>query len=84
MKKLKDQTVEVSVIDHGAGIAKEDQLYIWDRYAKINKNHQRQMDSSGLGLSIVAAICDATGSDHGVESAVGQGSRFYYTLKTVK
>lgn len=84
VKKLKDQTVEVSVIDHGEGIPKEDQLYIWDRYAKINKNHQRQMDSSGLGLSIVAAICDATGSDYGVESEVGQGSRFYYTLKTVK
>lgn len=82
--KRNKHEVEVSVIDEGDGISKEDQQYIWDRYAKINKHHHRKIDSSGLGLSIVSAICDATGSDYGVESELGKGSRFYYTLKISK
>ena len=80
----KKHEVEISVIDKGVGIDPEDQKVIWDRYTQINKHHSRTMSSSGLGLSIVAAICDATGSKYGVESEVGKGSRFYYTLNKVK
>lgn len=76
--------VTVNVIDFGTGISKDDQKHIWDRYTQINKHHTRSTKSSGLGLSIVSAICDATGSDYGVESEAGQGSTFYYTLKRVK
>src|SRR5699024_2169978 len=58
--------VTVNVIDFGTGISKDDQKHIWDRYTQINKHHTRSTKSSGLGLSIVSAICDATGSDYGV------------------
>ncbi len=76
-----NDSVRVNVIDKGSGIAKEDQAKIWDRYAKINKYHTRSINSSGLGLSIVAAICQATDSNYGVESELNKGSTFYYTLK---
>ncbi|HLV50053.1 MAG TPA: HAMP domain-containing sensor histidine kinase [Erysipelothrix sp.] len=84
VKKTMDEKVEISVIDKGKGIPKESQKEIWDRYTKINKHHQRNIDSTGLGLSIVAAICEATGSEYGVESDIDKGARFYYTLKLAK
>ena len=52
--------VTVSVQDYGDGISLSDQKHIWDRYTQINKHHTRKTSSSGLGLSIVSAICDAT------------------------
>lgn len=76
--------VTVSVTDFGTGISLQDQKSIWDRYAKINKHHTRSTNSSGLGLSIVSAICEATGSDYGVKSEPGKGATFYYTLKRKK
>lgn len=82
--KANKYEITVSVIDFGVGIDRQHQEVIWDRYAQINKHHHRKESSSGLGLSIVAAICQATGSKYGVESEVGQGSKFYYTLKRVK
>lgn len=75
------EEIIVSVTDHGIGIADEILEHIWDRYYKIDKNHKRTVKSSGLGLSIVKAICDATGSKCWVESSVGEGSTFFYTLK---
>ncbi|WP_331835946.1 ATP-binding protein [Erysipelothrix piscisicarius] len=55
--------------------------HIWDRYYKIDKNYQRSGSSSGLGLSIVKAICDASGSKYWVESELGSGTSFYYSVK---
>ncbi|CAM3534121.1 cell wall metabolism sensor histidine kinase WalK [Erysipelothrix anatis] len=73
--------VIVSVSDHGPGIDADVINHVWDRYYKIDKNYQRTGGSSGLGLSIVRAICEATGSKYWVTSEVGKGSTFFYTLK---
>lgn len=72
--------VEVSVIDHGQGIEPEVIDRIWDRYYKIDKNYSRKGGTSGLGLSIVRAICEATGSKYDVISIPGKETRFTYTL----
>lgn len=82
--KATKNVVTVSVRDTGEGIDKDYQKTIWDRYTQINKHHHRNDASTGLGLSIVAAICEATGSDYGVVSEPGQGASFYYTLKRTK
>ncbi|QIK70108.1 HAMP domain-containing histidine kinase [Erysipelothrix sp. HDW6C] len=81
---LSHDEVIVSVSDHGPGIEAAVVDHVWDRYYKIDKNYIRNTASSGLGLSIVKAICDATGSRCWVESKVGRGSSFYYTLKQVQ
>ncbi|MCD7775820.1 MAG: HAMP domain-containing histidine kinase [Firmicutes bacterium] len=49
-------TVRVSVIDTGEGIAKEDLPLVWDRYYKVDKVHRRGVGGTGLGLSIVREI----------------------------
>ncbi len=77
----KKEDCYVYLCDRGPGLTAEEQEGIWDRYYKIDKNHYRDVNQSGLGLSIVKAICDATGSDYGVLSEVDKGSCFYYSLK---
>ncbi len=70
----------VEVIDHGEGIAKEDLPLIFDRYYKVDKVHKRAVTGTGLGLSIVKGILEAHGAAYGVESELGQGSKFYFEL----
>lgn len=73
-------TVKVSVTDNGPGIDPEILPYIWDRYYKVGKNFSRNHSNSGLGLSIVKAICIANNSEYGVQSELGEGSSFFYTV----
>lgn len=76
-----DNLVNFEVIDKGVGIP-EDQLdSIWDRYYKVGKAHKRAAVGSGIGLSIVKSILLAHKADFGVESKVGEGSRFYFKLR---
>ncbi len=70
----------VEVTDNGAGIAKEDLPYIFDRYYKVNKEHNRTLSSTGIGLSIVKNILEAHGAAYGVKSEIGVGSTFYFEL----
>ncbi len=70
----------VEVIDHGAGIAKEDLPLIFDRYYKVDKVHSRAVTGTGLGLSIVKNILEGHGAVYGVQSELGAGSVFYFEL----
>ncbi len=69
------------VIDHGDGIAPENLPYIWDRYYRVserNKTHKRAKLGSGIGLSIVKSVLEQHGFAYGADSAVGQGSTFWF------
>jgi len=70
----------VEIIDHGAGIAKEDLPLIFDRYYKVDKTHSRAVTGTGLGLSIVKNILEGHGAVYGVQSELGKGSIFYFEL----
>ena len=72
--------VRVEVIDHGAGIAKEDLPLIFDRYYKVDKVHRRAVTGTGLGLSIVKGILEKHGAVYGVQSELGAGRIFYFEL----
>lgn len=72
--------VRVEVIDHGAGIAKEDLPLIFDRYYKVDKVHRRAVTGTGLGLSIVKNILEKHDAVYGVQSELGKGSVFYFEL----
>lgn len=79
--KCSDGTVKIEIVDTGNGIAKEDLEYIWDRYYKIDKTHQRAVVGSGLGLSIVSKILQLHSASYGVESSNNKGSVFWFKLK---
>ncbi len=82
LKLLKTESgkTRVEVIDHGAGIAKEDLPLIFDRYYKVDKVHKRAVTGTGLGLSIVKGILQNHGAAYGVQSELGKGSVFYFEL----
>ena len=77
---LDGQKVRIEVCDSGEGIAPEDLPYIWDRYYRGSKPHKRAAIGSGLGLNIVKGILESHGLRYGVESALGQGSTFWFEI----
>ena len=75
-----EESIRLEVIDEGSGISQDALPYIWDRYYKVDKNFNRSIDSTGLGLAIAKAILEAHKAKYGVESKEGQGSTFYFEL----
>lgn len=70
--------VTVSVADTGAGISKEDQRHIFERFFKADRS--RSTVGSGLGLAIAKHVVQAHRGKIWVESEEGRGSTFSYTL----
>ncbi len=68
------------VRDNGAGLSPEAQAKLFTPFAQV---HQVQAKGQGLGLSIVRRIVERLGGDVGVESDVGQGSTFFFTLEAL-
>jgi signal transduction histidine kinase len=72
-----DGMVRLWVRDQGPGIPPEAQLRLFVPFTQVGHVHQA---GHGLGLSIVRSIVEKLGGQVGVESQVGQGSLFYFTL----
>jgi PAS domain S-box-containing protein len=73
-----DDRVEISVIDQGCGIPPEDLIHIFDRFYRVKK--ARKAEGIGLGLYITRMLVEAHGGTIRVESEVGEGSTFSFTL----
>ena len=76
----KDRII-VRVADNGEGIEDEHLPRLFERFYRIDKNRSRKKGGSGLGLSIVKHIIEAHQEQIFVESKVGQGTEFSFTLK---
>ena len=63
------------------GIAPEELPLIWDRYYKVDKVHKRATVGTGLGLAIVKGILEIHGASYGVQSTLGEGSVFWFSIK---
>jgi hypothetical protein len=72
--------VRVSVIDQGQGIPKKEQGKLFEEFGKTSVRPTDGEKSTGLGLAIVKKIIVGHGGKVGVESEVGKGSTFYFTL----
>lgn len=78
-----DGKVKIEVIDTGKGIPEDQLPFIWDRYFKAEKGKKRVTVGTGLGLSIVKAILEQHNAQYGVQSTIGQGSIFWFEIKTI-
>lgn len=68
------------VKDNGIGIGQEEQERIFERFYRVTKSRNKEVDGTGLGLAIVKHIILSLGGDIGLESVLGQGSIFKISL----
>ncbi len=82
-RSLHEDIVEAWVADDGVGIPMEARERIFERFYRVDKGRAREQGGTGLGLSIVKHIVQAHGGEVRVESDLGNGSCFYFTLPRV-
>ena len=66
--------------DHGEGIAPQDLPKLFRKFSQIDSSATRKAGGTGLGLVICKGIVEQHGGKIWVESTLGKGSTFYFTL----
>jgi two-component system OmpR family sensor kinase/two-component system sensor histidine kinase BaeS len=72
--------IHIVVADTGEGIPPDGLPYVFERFWRAERSRSRGRGGSGLGLAIARHLVQAHGGEMGVESEVGKGSRFWFTL----
>lgn len=72
--------IAVSVRDTGPGIAEKDLPHVFDRFYRTDEARDRSAGGAGLGLAIAKGIVEAHGGRIWVDSTLGQGATFTFTL----
>ncbi|HAA89321.1 MAG TPA: hypothetical protein DCE07_01875 [Peptococcaceae bacterium] len=75
--------VFVKVKDEGIGIPERELPRVFERFYRVDKARSRKTGGTGLGLAIVKHIIELHGGEVGVQSRLGQGSVFYFTVPTM-
>ena len=74
----------IEVQDNGIGIDEQYLPRIFERFFRVDKDRSRKTGGSGLGLAIVKHVIDAHKQILQVDSKLGEGSTFRFTLQKVK
>jgi GAF domain-containing protein len=79
---LTKEAVEVAVSDTGIGIAPENQETIFEEFRQVGTDASKKREGTGLGLTLTKKFVELHGGMIRVESEVGKGSKFTFTLPT--
>ncbi|MCX6221692.1 MAG: PAS domain S-box protein [Bacteroidia bacterium] len=80
----KDEFLEFYVKDRGIGIKKERQTAIFERFVQVDVSDLKVRQGAGLGLTITKSYVEMLGGEIWVESEIGIGSTFYFTIPIKK
>jgi signal transduction histidine kinase len=72
--------VKISVSDTGIGIAPEDQPKIFEEFRQVGSDYSHKVEGTGLGLTLAKKFVELHGGRIWVESELGKGSTFSFTL----
>ena len=75
--------LDISVIDTGPGIAREQMPFIFQEFTQLDSSSTRRFDGAGMGLAVVRGLVDLLGGRIEVSSEVGQGAAFRVSLPAV-
>jgi signal transduction histidine kinase/CheY-like chemotaxis protein/HPt (histidine-containing phosphotransfer) domain-containing protein len=73
--------LQIEVMDTGIGISREGQNKLFSPYARLDESRNREIEGTGLGLSLTKRLVDLMGGDIFVESIYGAGSKFTVRVK---
>ena len=68
------------VADTGIGIPESEHEHIFEMFSQVDGSVTREAEGTGLGLAIAKKFVEMHGGKMGVESVVGEGSRFWFTI----
>ena len=74
------ERIEVAVRDTGIGIAPEDQERVFEEFQQVGKDPERSREGTGLGLTLSKRFVELHGGHISVESELGKGSTFTFTI----
>ena len=77
---IMEKELLVAVTDHGIGISKSDQQKIFQRFYRVSGKNEETFPGFGIGLFIAAEIIHRHHGKIGVDSNIGKGSVFYFSL----
>lgn len=79
---LRGNEVLIAVSDQGSGIPAQDLEKVFERFYRVKREGELEAPGIGLGLAVCRGIIEAHGGRIWVESTLGKGSTFYFTLPT--
>ena len=77
---LDDAQLTCTVSDTGIGVAPSDQSHLFDEFFQVDRSSRRRHQGVGLGLTLTQALIAKLGGTISLESEVGRGSRFTFTI----
>ncbi len=77
-------TLKFCITDSGIGIPEEQQETLFDSFSQANSSTTRKYGGSGLGLAICKKLTHMMGGDIWMESSIGEGSKFFFTVRLKK
>ena len=78
--RVEDSQMIFEVHDNGVGISPVDQRRLFERFYKVERRDESMQSGTGLGLAIVKSIAERHGGETWVESELGTGSTFYFSI----